>query len=231
MPFASITPEEAKAILKELSTTNISELSRELARRGTPVTVGALRTWKKRKWRSSERQIAGQKNIKQQTALGEAISVATRVGMPDDVLSAMYETLKALSDGDLVVSATRDLYIYGSLMLAQTRYASDYLLRTNPDALARLLIACLHLIEGGSEKIREARRLAAMSERGYVEPQTIDATAQEVSSPSPAVEPAAPPRVIPFGNLARELRLIASTPDSVAEVVVPPKANGNGRDH
>ncbi len=228
MPFASITPEEAKAILKELGTTNMSELARELARRGTPVTIGALRIWKKRKWRSSERQIAGQRNIKQQTVLGEAISVATRVGMPDDVLSAMYETLKALPDGDLVVGATRDLYIYGSLMLAQTRYASDHLLRTNPDALARLLIACLHLIEGGSEKMREARRLAAMSESGYADPHTIDLMA-EAMPPTQTSEQPAPPRVVPYGNLAQKLRLIASTPDPVAEVIVPPRANGNGR--
>jgi len=226
MPFASITPETAKAVLKEIRGTGLNELARELVRRGTPVSIATLREWKKRKWRSSERQIIGQKNIKQQTAVGEAINAAARVGMSDEMISAMYEILKALPDGDLVVNATRDLYIYGSLMLAQTRYASDYLLRNNPDALARLLIACLHLIEGGSEKMREARRLAAMSPRDDVDPHTIDLTAAPQSG---AIEPPAPP----YGNLAKRLRLVARTPDPgpVAEVIVPPKANGNGFDH
>jgi hypothetical protein len=228
MPFACITPEAAKAVLKEIGGTNINALARELARRGTPVTVDTLRQWKKRRWRSSERQIAGQKNIKQQTVLGEAINAVARVGMSDEMLSAMYETLRALPDGELVVSATRDLYIYGSLMLAQARYASEHLLQNNPDALARLLVACLHLIEGGSEKMRDAQRLAAMSGRGDIDQNVIDVEPQEAQPTSPA-EPALP-RIVPFGNLAHKLRLISSAPTPAAEVI-PPKGNGNGYDH
>ena len=223
MPFAPIRPEEAKAVLKEIGGTNINALARELAKRGTPVTVATLREWKKRKWRSSERQIAGQKNIKQQTAAGEMISVAARVGMPEEMLSAMYDSLKALSDGDLVVNATRDLFIYPSLMLAQMRYASDHLLKTNPDSVARIILACLHAVQGGQEMMRESRRLADMSSRN-IDP--IDVTPKATPSPPPAEQ-----RVVPYANLAAKLRLIgSSSPAAVAEVI-PPKANGNGYDH
>jgi hypothetical protein len=223
MPRAAITPEDAKAVLKEIGTTTIAELARELNRRGTPVTVQTLRGWKKRKWRSRASQF--KERTQAQIGVDEAIAVVGRIGMPLDELKALYTLLKGKPDGELVVEATRTLLAVSDVILEQVLHASDYLLKTDPRGLAANLAACFHMMEGGHEMMREARRLAAMSGRGDIDPQTIDVTP---SSPA-AAEPAAPapPRVIPVGNLARELRLIVNTPDPVAEVI-PPRTNGNG---
>lgn len=227
---ASITPEAAKAVLKEIGGKNINALARELKERGTPVSLDTLYRWKKQKWRSKPGAIR-KLRTKQETALGDAIDLSVRVGLPQDALTAMRDSLKAMSDGDLLVNSRRDLWIYSSVILAQTLHASDFLLKTDPRAFANILLACTHMVEGGQELMRESRRLAAMSSRNDFDPDVVDVTPQSTSPQPAAAEQPAPPRILPYGNLAARLRLVARTPDPVAEVIVPPKANGNGHDH
>jgi len=228
-PKAAIAPEAARAVLKELGNkASIPELRRELIRRGTPVSLILLRKWKRNKWRSMPRMIP-EPRTKAERAVNDATEVIGRIGLPLDQLLALELTLKGKSSAELVVDVVRELFITSSIVMAQARLASDHLLKTNPNGLATVLVACFRMLEDGQEKMRESLRLQAMSMRDDSDPVDGEVIPPEAA---PAAE-AAPPRMVPFGNLAHKLKLVASSnaPAPAPEVVAPPKANGSGNGH
>src|SRR5258706_11358121 len=108
--IAAISPEVAKAVLKEIGGKSLPELARELERRGTPVSLPLLREWRRRKWRAKPRKRL-EPRTKSQMAVDEAVSAGRRIGLPTRELVSLAAALRSKSGRDIVGEGTRQMVV------------------------------------------------------------------------------------------------------------------------
>jgi hypothetical protein len=157
-----VTPGQAKAIYDALPKPTIPALARELARRGTPVSVHTLAFWRKRQW-----QVQSRSRLRSAAAaVKEARAAARRAGLPVETVGELEAELHGLSDGELVARITRSLLVNAGVLLERAKEMTPMLAKKDARGLAALFLAADRMVENAHALLGEARNLA---ERGMKE--------------------------------------------------------------